>query len=285
MHAFRRGPSARGRRPARGLFVLLGMLLVLWVPAELGAGNERPAAPQAAVERPAESGRYEFREDHDPNGIGKFYMGREIAQVMGFAGVKWLERPEREEEERLTLLVESLGLKSGVVVADIGAGSGVIALQMAEKVRPGGKVVAVDIQKEMLDRLQTKIEQRRIDNVQLVLGTTTSPRLEADSIDLAVLVDVYHEFSHPYEMLLALSRAIKPGGRIAFVEYRREDPEVRRIIKLVHTMSEAQLKKEMSWPEFGLRWTETLDPLPRQHIILFERLKPKASSPDAERRP
>jgi ubiquinone/menaquinone biosynthesis C-methylase UbiE len=260
----------RARTPFRVHGFYAALLLGLW--AAWCRGEDRPAgAPARDDADAAASKRYEFREDHDPNGIGKFYMGREIAHVMGFAGVKWLERPEREEEERLTVLVESLGLKPGLVVADIGAGSGVISLQMAAKVAPKGKVLAVDIQQEMLDRLRKRIEDDGVKNVELVLSTARSPRLEPESVDLAVMVDVYHEFSYPYEMMRELSRALKPGGRVAFVEYRREDPKVRSLIKLVHTMTEAQVKKEMSPPEFGLKWKETLDGLPRQHIIVFER--------------
>lgn len=217
----------------------------------------------------SEDGRYEFRKEHDPNGQGKFYMGRELAMVMSFHGAPWLERPEREEEERLSVLISHLGLKPGMVVADVGAGSGVISLMMAHEVGPKGKVLAVDIQQEMLDLLGDKIMNNKIENVELVLGTEKSPKLKPSSIDLAIMVDVYHEFAYPYEMMLELAKALKPGGRIAFVEYRREDPQVP--IKLVHKMTEAQVKKEASLPEFGLKWKETIDKLPRQHIVIFER--------------
>ena len=217
----------------------------------------------------SEDGRYEFRKEHDPNGQGKFYMGRELAMVMSFHGAPWLERPEREEEERLSTLVAQLGLKPGMVVADVGAGSGVLSLMMAHEVGDTGKVLAIDIQQEMLDLLGDKIMNHKIKNVELVLGTEKSPKLKEASIDLALMVDVYHEFEYPYEMTLELAKALKPGGRIAFVEYRREDPQVP--IKLVHKMTEAQVKKEISLPEFGLKWKETIDKLPRQHIVVFER--------------
>lgn len=230
-----------------------------------------------AVEAPAKVGTnlpaghpgYTFRRDHDPNGIGKFYLGREIAHVMGFAGVDWLERDNREQEERLTLLVESLKLKPGMAVADIGAGSGVLTLMMAHEVGETGTVFAVDIQQEMLDRLSDKLNNLDVKNVQLVRGTAKSPKLEPQSVDLAVMVDVYHEFDFPWEMLRELSSAIKPGGRIAFVEYRKEDPEVP--IKLVHKMTEKQVRREAERPEFGLTWKETIGVLPRQHIVVFER--------------
>jgi precorrin-6B methylase 2 len=215
--------------------------------------------------------RYQTKKNHDPNGQGKFYLGREIAMVMTFHGAPWLERPEREEEERLTDLVRELKVKPGQVVADIGAGSGVITMMMANEVGDRGKVMAVDIQQEMLDLLGDKLKNRDIKNIELVLSTDKSPKLEPESIDLAVMVDVYHEFEFPYEMMLELSKALKPGGRIAFVEYRREDPQVP--IKLVHKMTEAQVKKEINQPEFGLKWKETVGTLPRQHIVIFERPK------------
>lgn len=213
--------------------------------------------------------RYTRRKNHHPDGIGKFYMGREIAQVMGYLGAPWLERNTREEEERLTLLIKSLDLEPGQVVADIGAGSGVITLLMAPLVEPDGQIIAVDVQQKMLDLLKQKLAKFGVDNVKLVKGTPKSPRLDPESIDLAIMVDVYHEFEFPYEMLLELSQALKPGGAIAFVEYRLEDPTVP--IKLLHKMSVEQVKKEAGLPEFGLEYRETIDVLPRQHIIIFEK--------------
>lgn len=217
--------------------------------------------------------RYTFRRFHDPNGIGKFYMGREIAHVMGYQGANWLERPEREEEERLTLLVKSLKLKPGMVVADIGAGSGVIAVMMAEHLLPDGKVLAVDVQPQMLTLLSRKLKRLEVENVEPVKGTTKSSNLPPESVDLVLMVDVYHEFEFPYEMMLDISKSLKPGGRVVLVEYRKEDPTVP--IKLVHKMSEAQVKKEIGLPEFGLTWKETIGVLPRQHIIVFERPVPE----------
>jgi tRNA A58 N-methylase Trm61 len=226
---------------------------------------------------PAVNERYTLREDHDPNGIGKFYMGREIAHVMGFGGVDWLERPTRNTEEGLNKLVKALDLEPGMVVADIGAGSGVISLLMAKEVGPTGKVIAVDIQDEMLSRLEKKLEQLEVANVEPHRGGLESPKLKDASIDVAIMVDVYHEFAFPYEMTLAISKAVKPGGRVVLVEYRKEDPRV--AIKLVHKMTEAQCKKELALPEFGLTWKETLDVLPQQHIVVFEKrveAKPKS---------
>jgi SAM-dependent methyltransferase len=216
--------------------------------------------------------RYTSRRIHDPSGIGKFYMGREIARVMGHQAIDWLERPEREEEERLTLLMEALKLKPGMNVADIGAGSGVISVMIANRIGDG-KVFAVDIQQEMLDALEAKCRMQMVKNVEPVLGTTQSPRLAAGSIDLAIMVDVYHEFDFPFEMLKEMVASLKPGGRIAFVEYRKEDPNVP--IKLVHKMTEEQIRKEAGLPEFGLTWTETVATLPRQHVVIFTKAAPK----------
>ena len=217
-------------------------------------------------------GRYKFRTNHDPNGTGKFYMGREIAHVMGFAGAPWLERPEREREEATSKMIEALALKPGMVVADIGAGSGVITLRMAEKVGADGKVIAVDVQQEMLDLLQNKLKLNKIENVELLLGTEKSPRLDPESVDLAIMVDVYHELAYPYEMLLELSKGMKVGGRVVFVEFRLEDPEVP--IKLVHKMSQAQVKREISPPELNLKYRRTIDTLPWQHVMVFEKVGP-----------
>lgn len=203
-------------------------------------------------------------------GTGKYYMGREIAPVVGHAEIRWIERPQRSEQENLPLLIKSLKLKPGMVVADIGAGSGVISLLMAEEVKPDGRVLAVDIQKAMLDRLRRKLEKRGIENVVPHRGAEKSPRLEPNSVDLALMVDVYHELQFPHEMMLAISKAVKPGGRVVLVEYRKEDPEVP--IKPVHKMTEAQVKKELSRPEFGLKWKKTVDKLPWQHVVVFERV-------------
>ncbi|MBL8849091.1 MAG: class I SAM-dependent methyltransferase [Planctomycetaceae bacterium] len=241
----------------------IGLILLL-------AGTMVP--PATVADEPAAStpaGRYKRRREHDPHGIGKFYFDREIARVMGHQGIAWLERPEREQEERLTLLVDSLGLEPGMVVADIGAGSGVISAMIADRIGADGTVLAVDIQQEMLDALADRCRASGITNITPVLGTVKSPKLDDESVDLAIMVDVYHEFNFPYEMLLAISKSLKPGGRVAFVEYRKEDPQVP--ILDVHKMSEAQVKLEVDQPEFGLAWKETIDRLPRQHVVVFEK--------------
>jgi ubiquinone/menaquinone biosynthesis C-methylase UbiE len=219
-----------------------------------------------AVKTPASL--YEKRTEHDPNGIGTFYMGREIAHVMGHQAADWLERPEREEEERTDLLIEALKFREGEVVADIGCGSGFISRKIAKKIGESGIVYGVDIQQEMLDLLAKRMAMFRIANVKPMLGTTTDPKLPPASCDTMIMVDVYHEFDQPYEMIRSLIAGLKTGGRIVFVEYRKEDPAVP--IKEVHKMSEAQVKKEMGvHPE--MEYAETLGVLPRQHIIVFRK--------------
>jgi len=211
--------------------------------------------------------RYEKRADHDPNGIGVFYLGREIAHVMGHQAANWLERPEREEEERTDLLIDALKFRDGEIVADIGCGSGFVSRKIAKKIG-SGTVYGVDIQQEMLDLLARRMAMFRITNVKPVLGTTTDPKLPPASCDTMIMVDVYHEFDQPYEMMRSMIAALKPGGRIVFVEFRKEDPTVP--IKEVHKMSEAQVRKEMAvQPE--LEFAESIEDLPRQHIIIFRK--------------
>lgn len=230
------------------------------------AGLPPPASAAADDVRPAEA-RYESgRRTRD--GIGKYYFGREISQVMGHQGAGWLERPEREEEERTDLLVEALRLKAGDVVADIGAGSGYFSWRMAQRVGAKGRVYAVEIQQLMLDLLMANMERRRVAGiVQPVLGTAEDPKLPDASCDLILLVDVYHEFEHPYEMAAAMVRALKPGGRLVLVEYRGEDPAVP--IKPLHKMTAAQVRKELA--VHPVKFEANLPGLPRQHILVFRK--------------
>ncbi len=202
-----------------------------------------------------------------PDGIGKVYMGRGIAQVMSYHGAPWLERTERMEEERPDLVLAALDLKPGMTVADIGAGSGYYSWRMGERVGSGGTVYAVDIQPEMIKILRQRMSQRGAVNVKAILGTTTDPGLPAGKLDLALMVDVYHEFEYPYEMLASIARALKPGGRLVFVEYRANDPAVP--IKASHTMTEAQVRKEAAL--HPLEWLKTESDLPWQHVIVFRR--------------
>lgn len=259
---------------------LCAVVFFMLLTVRLGVAQDDKAKSKAK-EKDASS-RYTKRKDHDPNGIGKFYMGREIARVMGYRAAGWLERPEREKEEGLTKLVKALEIEPGMVVADIGCGSGRISEMISPLVGPKGKVLAVDIQDEMLSLVRARAKQKNLTNIETVLSTVKSPKLEPESVDLAFMVDVYHEFNYPYEMTLKLSRALKPGGRLVFVEYRKEDPKVRRMIKLVHTMTEAQVKKEALQEEFGLKWKKTLKVLPVQHIIIFEK---KGETESDEERP
>ena len=166
-------------------------------------------------------------------------------------------------------MIEELKLQPGQTVADIGAGTGRLSLMMAEKVGADGKVLAVDVQQEMLDIISVKLKQRNIKNVELIKGTQKSPKLDRESLDLALFVDVYHEFAFPYEMMLEISKAMKVGGRVVLVEFRKEDETVP--IKLVHKMTEAQAKTELGLPELRLKWSETIGTLPWQHVIVFEK--------------
>jgi protein-L-isoaspartate O-methyltransferase len=209
---------------------------------------------------------YEKRKTYDPDGINKFYMGRQIAQVMGYLGAGWLERKEREKEEEPAKLMAALKLKPTDVVADIGAGSGYYTFRMAKQV-PQGKVLAVDIQPEMIDLLKKRIQQTKTANVETIQSGDSDPKLKPDSVDVILLVDVYHEFEFPFEMTAALVKALKKGGRIIFVEFRMEDDSVP--IKLVHKMSEKQVIKEMG--PHPLEHVATIGTLPWQHVIVFRK--------------
>ena len=184
------------------------------------------------------------------DGIGKVYMGREIAQVMGHLGASWLERSERAQEEGTELLIKNLPLKPTDAVADIGAGTGYFSFRL-----------------EMLDIIAARQSKNTVGNVIGVLGTESDPRLPENALDLILMVDAYHEFNYPREMGEAMVRALKVGGRIALVEYRAEDDNVP--IKRLHKMSQAQAKKEMA--ALGLRWAQTIDALPWQHLMFFEK--------------
>ena len=202
-----------------------------------------------------------------PDGIGKVYAGREIARVMSFHGAEWLERPERAEEERPELLLSVLELKPGMTVADIGAGTGYYSWRMAQRVGAGGTVYAVDIQPEMIKLLEQQMSRRAAANVKAVLGTPTDPGLPPAGIDLALMVDVYHELEYPHEMLAAIVRALKPGGRLVFVEFRAGDASVP--IKALHTMTEAQVREEAA--VHALDWVKTVRDLPWQNAVVFRK--------------
>ena len=207
------------------------------------------------------------RVPRSPDGIGKAFMGREIAGVMGVQGAGWLEREEREREERTDLLLRELALAPGMQVADVGAGTGYYARRMARRVAPGGSVHAVDVQPRMLQQLRERARLEDLATIEPVLGTASDTRLPPSSIDLALLVDVYHEFEYPVEAMASVVRALRPGGRVVLVEYRAEDPKVP--IKSLHRMSEAQVLREMA--VHPVVHERTSNVLPWQHILVFRR--------------
>ena len=191
--------------------------------------------------------------------------GRRYAQTMGVEGADWLDRSERDQEEDPDRAVDVLKLPKGAVVADIGAGSGYMTEKMAKKVGPMGRVYATDIQQGMIDLLNKRIARRKLANVTPVLSAQDDPRLPIESIDLVLMVDVYHELSQPQLMLRHIKASLKPGGRLALVEYRKEDPNIP--IKPEHKMSVAEAKVEVEAEGFKL--TTTNEDLPRQHILIF----------------
>jgi SAM-dependent methyltransferase len=193
--------------------------------------------------------------------------GRRYANVMGSAGADWLVRPERETEEQPDRALDLIGIVKNSTVADVGAGNGYITWRLAERVGPKGKVYAIDIQPEMLDMLRANMRQRKLNNVETVLGTYDDPKLPSNSIDLIILVDVYHEFSEPQKMLRKMRDSLKPDGRLVLLEYRGEDPAVP--IRPEHKMTVVQVKAELE-PE-GFRLDKLVDGLPRQHILIFRK--------------
>jgi len=257
--------------------VVLSVVLIAAGPQALH--DRPPATPQTSQETrgslgarnqassPSPQPLYQTRQIHDPNGIGKFYLGREIAQVMGSGGITWLERPEREEEEHPAVVIDALGLRGGEVAADLGAGSGYFTFRIAQKVGETGKVLAVEIQDEMLEAIHRRATALKITNVEEVKGSETDPKLPVNGVDIVLMVDVYHELVYPYEVMTKVRKALKPSGRVVFVEYRKEDPRV--AIKEVHKMSVQQLEKEMR--VVGLARLRTVETLPSQHIVIFEK--------------
>ncbi|MEZ5492291.1 MAG: class I SAM-dependent methyltransferase [Gammaproteobacteria bacterium] len=211
---------------------------------------------------------YVYNAARSQDGIGKFYQGREISRVMGHQGADWLERPERIQQEQPDQVVANMGLEPDHVVADIGAGTGYFSFRIARQV-PEGKVLAVDIQPEMLTLLEQRQAAEGVSNIEGVLGQIDDPNLPPNSIDAAIMVDAYHEFSHPYEMIRGIYQALRPGGRVFLLEYRAEDPRVP--IRPLHKMTEEQVVKEML--VFNLEWTETLDFLPWQHMMIFTKVE------------
>ena len=210
------------------------------------------------------SGIYTYQIE-DYNGIGKWYMGREIASVMGFEGMEWLERPERESEENVSALIKNMSINLEDTIADIGAGSGYHTFRMALKA-PKGFIYAIDIQEEMLSEISSRINNGYLKNIAPILGTETNINLIENSVDKILLVDVYHEFKYPYEMMESIKKALRPNGKIFIIEYRGEDPRVP--IKKIHKMTEKQVVKEMK--AIGLKLEVNMDNLPWQHCLIFE---------------
>jgi SAM-dependent methyltransferase len=237
------------------LTVIILLMLCCW--------RLNPTLSASAATAPA---TYQQKLIHNPDGIGKFYQGREIAKIMGHTGALWLERPSRELEEQPSKVVSALNLKPKDVVADIGAGTGYLSFRIAPLI-PKGKVFAVDIQPEMLDIIEFLKQENDITNVEPVLATATNPNLPSESVDLAIMVDAYHEFEYPLEVMQGIVSALKPGGRVVLVEYRGENPFI--MIKGLHKMSQKQVQKEMQ--AVGLLWRETKNLLPQQHLMVFEK--------------
>ena len=204
----------------------------------------------------------------DPNGINKWYMGRQIAHVMSHFGIEWLERKEREMEENTSQLLKNLAVQPGTAIADIGAGSGYHSTLLSKMVGTG-KVYAVDVEPEMIAYLKNRIKLEGYKNIIPVLSTEQKVSLPANSIDIMLLVDVYHEFSFPYEMTLSMLEALKPSGKLVLVEFRAEDPNVP--IKTLHKMSERQAVKEFK--ASGFLFEKNIGNLPWQHCLIFR--KPK----------
>lgn len=230
----------------------------------LSSCKGKQSAPQLErSENPESISGYEFKSG-DYNGIGKWYLGREIAHVMGFQGMEWLERPEREQEENSATLIKNMNIQPNDVIADIGAGSGYHVFKMVEKLNDG-KIYAVDIQPEMLSAMSVKKESLKLKNIELVLGDEQTTNLPENSIDKILMVDVYHEFNYPVEMIQSMSQALKKNCEVYLIEYRLEDPSIP--IKTIHKMSEAQAVKEFKANGFALK--KNIGNLPWQHCMVF----------------
>ena len=230
--------------------LLLAAFLLVFYPSVLASGGDHY--------RHAEANR---------DGTGKFYLGREIAQVMGHRGAGWLERPERIGEERTDILLTLLPLEAGDTVADIGAGTGYFSLPMAKTVGTTGRVLAVDIQPEMLAIIEERMQRAGIANITRILGTEADPRLPEGAVDLVLMVDAYHEFSYPMEVMSHVHTALSDRGKVVLVEYRGEDESVP--IKPLHKMTVKQATREMS--AVGLELHDILDDLPWQHVMIFQK--------------
>ena len=238
----------------------------LWQRAMLSAFLGLAIASQGITsEYPGEETHYTFSAA-SRDGIGKHYLGREISNIMGHRGAAWLERRMRSSEELPDQVVQAMNLREDAIVADIGAGTGYFTLRISPLV-PSGRVYAVDIQPEMLEVIRKRTEHRPLQNIVQVLGKPNDPMLPKGVLDAVLLVDAYHEFAYPLEMMRGIVRSLRQGGRVFLVEYRGEDPRVP--IKPLHKMTQRQAIREMQ--AGGLRWVETRDFLPTQHFMVFEK--------------
>lgn len=248
---------------------LRGAAFALMVLAAVTGCRAQPGTPPVSNLSPPptslDTGVYVIGEP-SRDGTGRFYMGREIAPVMSERGAAWLERPERAIEERPAEVVAHLRLRPDDVVADLGAGTGYFTFRLARAV-PAGRVYAVDIQPEMLAIIEGRMSEEGVLNVVTVLGAEDDPRLPPNSVDVTLIVDAYHEFAYPREVMEAVFRATRAGGHVVLVEYRGEDPEVP--IRPLHKMTEAQAVREVE--AVGFRFVENEAFLPMQHFLVFER--------------
>jgi ubiquinone/menaquinone biosynthesis C-methylase UbiE len=236
-------------------WAMLGSILVVLFFASVSAVHAQEKSADAKVSK-----------QNPPRGLTS-YMGRRVALPMSYHGIPWLNRPERVDEEKPIEMLEQLRLQNGMTICDMGSGDGYYTFKMASLVAPKGRVIAVDIQPEMLQALSKRMQEVKVENIDTVLGELWDPKLEASSLDVVLMVDVYHEFSHPVQMLAAIRKALKPDGVIALVEFRAEDPTVP--IKPEHKMTKAQAIKE--YRANGFKLVREYDKLPQQHLMFFGR--------------
>lgn len=243
--------------------------LLLFFASLIPCRADEPERPVPAIAPEAQpTSPYRFQSP-SADGIGKFYFDREIAHVMGHQAMHWLERSERETQEACRKAIDMIELPAQSVIADIGAGSGYYSRLLAKRF-PQGTIIALDIQPEMITALESNLRREKITNVRGHLSQVDSTQLEPASIDAAIMVDAYHEFSHPAEMLQSLHRALKPKGRLFLLEFRAEDSQVP--IKPLHKMSEQQARRELE--ANGYTFIENKPDLPWQHFLVFEKSKP-----------